>query len=787
MEYILSHPKIYFDLAALVFDILMCVLMVVKYYQSASSRRFRILVLTITLACICEIIRVLVGDLPYTPGTNLLKRIFYSLCFITSMWSSYAYASYVIAVAQDFKSKKLWWAINLTFAHLVTVILLANIKTGWVATYSEVTRYWARGPLYIAMGYIPPCYYMVFILVLFLRYFKKYSRTVRILIFSSLFVTAAAMVLQPFTNGKLTLVTFGMTLANYLWYMAMENADYQNLLLITNELEFARTKAQEASRAKSTFLANMSHEIRTPMNAVLGLDEMILNSRDKSEINEYARNIQSSGKALLAIINDILDFSKIESGKMELSENEYHLCDMLDDVILQTSMRATRQKLDFHTDVEGEIPEHLYGDEFRLRQILTNILNNAIKYTKQGSITLKVRAFYEKKRVSLLIEVSDTGIGIRQSDLPKIFQSFERVDEMNLHMVEGTGLGLSIVHRLITLMGGTIDVESEIGRGSTFTITIPQVIVGNETISSYRKINEMTRTRSITDEKWAPDAKVLVVDDNTVNLIVAKGFLARTHAQITTCESGAACLELMQKERYDIIFLDHMMPEMDGVQVLNLSRTLPGNKNLYTPIVALTANAISGMREKYLALGFTDYVSKPIDSKVFFEVFYRLISPNLIQDAKETPDEAPVAEKKSDVKYLDPEKGIEFCGGDSDLYHQLLEQFVGDRDETQIKLAKFLMLHDWENYRIIVHGLKSNGRTLGADSFADMAADMEKACRSILEPEKAGDVDEIEGGYKNWENYIEENHDVLMELYTNVAVAALNYIREPVTSGAEHD
>ncbi len=775
MDYIFSHPKIYFNMAALTFDILMCVLTVVKYYASASSRRFRLLVIAVTVTSIFEIARVLLGDLPYTPGTNLLKRCLYTFCFITSLWSAFAHSSYVSSIATSFPSRRPWFIFNLIFTVVITTILLINIKTGWVCTYSEITRYWARGPLYIAVGYIAPSYFMVFILFVFFRCFSGYPPKVRLLMFSSFFVTIFATVLQPFTHGKLTLTPLGMTFAVYLWYMAMENADYQNLILVSEELKAAKTKAQEANRAKSTFLANMSHEIRTPMNAVLGLDEMILNSRDKTEIDEYARNIQSSGKALLAIINDILDFSKIESGKMELSENEYHLSEMLNDVVLQTSMRASRQNLELKTDVDGEIPEHLYGDEFRLRQILTNLLNNAIKYTKQGTITLKIRAFFEKKRISLLIEVSDTGIGIRQSDLPKIFQSFERADETNLHMVEGTGLGLSIVHRLVTLMGGSIDVESEIGKGSTFTVTIPQVIVGNETVASYSKMVEMTRSRSITDEKWAPGAKVLVVDDNSVNLIVAKGFLNRTHAQITTCESGKACLSLMQKERFDIIFLDHMMPEMDGVEVLKISKTLEGNKNLYTPIVALTANAISGMREKYLELGFTDYVSKPIDSKVLFDVFYRLISPNLVEKAGTDSGEKKLPQKNPSEKYLDWEKGLSFCGGDRDLYVQLLNQFVKDKDETQLKMTKFLMQRDWENYRVLVHGLKSNGRTLGSDSFADLASDMEKACKNIIEQSGEKPKSDDEHEYENWERYIEKNHELLMELYSNVAASALDF------------
>ncbi|MBO4320828.1 MAG: response regulator, partial [Treponema sp.] len=443
-------------------------------------------------------------------------------------------------------------------------------------------------------------------------------------------ISCLGIFLQSYAKGNIMLTTFSGTIGIYLCYFVVENYDYDNLLSMTKELELAKIRAQESNLAKSSFLANMSHEIRTPMNAVLGLDEMILNTDDPVKIKEYAENIQTSGRSLLAIINDILDFSRIESGKMELVETNYHLTKMLDDINLQFKIKAEKQGLEYLTDIDENICEQLYGDDVRVRQIISNILNNAIKYTRKGYVKTIVKGTPQGNKLILHVTVEDSGIGIKEENIPHLFQSFERIDEQKNHSIEGTGLGLAIVKRFLDFMGGSVEVKSTYGEGSSFTIHIPQQITGSASITDYRQNLKTISTESISKGLSAPDAQVLIVDDNRMNLMVAKGLMERTKAKISTCTSGKECLELMTKTRYDIIFLDHMMPDLDGVGTLKKAQILQGNLNRFTPIIALTANAMSGMREEYLKMGFTDYISKPIDSERLFNLFYNTISKDKI-------------------------------------------------------------------------------------------------------------------------------------------------------------
>lgn len=413
--------------------------------------------------------------------------------------------------------------------------------------------------------------------------------------------------------------------------------DVTERVRMLERLEREKQRADKANEAKSAFLANMSHEIRTPINAVMGMNEMILRESEEPATLEYAKNIQDASKTLLVLINDILDFSKIESGMMEVVEDTYSLKTLLDALFTECRMRAREKGLDLTFDVSKDTPSALLGDEVRVRQVLLNILTNAVKYTMKGSVTMTVT--YERisgDRVNLTFAVADTGIGIKEENIGRLFGKFDRVDEEQVHAIEGTGLGLSIVDRLVTLMNGTVTVESEYGNGSVFTVRLQQRIVGEETIGSFRgqTKNHEKQSRGV-PMFVAPDARVLAVDDNKVNLTVIRGLLRKTKVQITCATSGQECMELAAKEQYDVILLDHMMPVMDGIETLEELKRMPDNRSKGAAVIALTANAMAGVREMYLEKGFDDYLSKPIEGVTLEKLLMKYLPQEYILDDAE--------------------------------------------------------------------------------------------------------------------------------------------------------
>ncbi len=406
---------------------------------------------------------------------------------------------------------------------------------------------------------------------------------------------------------------------------------YQEVVRIRRMRE-ETTQAQASSAAKSVFLANMSHEIRTPINAILGMNEMILREDISDPVREYAESVRDASNALLDIINDILDFSKVEQGKLELMPEEYDIGELLNSVINMIRVKSNEKCLELITNVSEQIPRKLYGDPKRIREILINLMNNAVKYTPQGSITLNVTMDTVAQPPFLTVSVKDTGIGIREEDQDKLFKQFERLDYNKNRNIEGTGLGLAIAASYVRLMGGSIICKSEYGKGTEFVTVIPQEIrddtpvgnIGKITSSEDKKANRM-------DTFTCPKAKLLVVDDNLINQKVAVHLLQISQAQVECCSSGPEMLDLICQEKYDIIFLDHMMPDMDGIEALERSRELEDNLNQLTPYIALTANAIVGAKELYLEHGFTDYLSKPISTADLAEVLLTYLPADKIR------------------------------------------------------------------------------------------------------------------------------------------------------------
>lgn len=506
---------------------------------------------------------------------------------------------------------------------------------------------------------------------------------------------------------------------------------------LNKEYEKAKDEAIRANEAKSAFLSNMSHEIRTPINAVLGMNEMILRECTDKQLLSYAANIRSSGKTLLFLINDILDMSKIESGKMEIVKVEYAPEDLMMDLWNVIFLRAQEKGLAIHFSLDETLPRVLFGDDVRIKQIVTNLLTNAVKYTPQGTIEMKVT--YERQaeeEIGLIISVKDTGMGIKKEDMGKLFESFQRLDEEKNRNIEGTGLGMNITMSLLRLMDGEMKVESEYGKGSDFTVTIPQRIICDEPTGDFETIrNRREQSLSKNQQSFeAPEARVLVVDDNSMNLTVFQSLLKRTKMQITTADSGRRCLELVQRQQYHIIFMDHMMPEMDGIETLHEIRKLTNCPNHDTPVIVLTANALSGAREGYLKEGFADFLTKPIDGDLLEQTTVKYLSETLIRKATEAggeteKDNVEIDDKKYLQYGISIENGLLYAKKDREMYLDLVRMFVKDRTK-QDTIYQFLVGENMKDYAILVHGLKGNARMLGADQLADMAFEHEKQSKA---------------------------------------------------------
>ena len=416
--------------------------------------------------------------------------------------------------------------------------------------------------------------------------------------------------------------------------------DMTDIKAYINEIKRVRRQAEKANIAKSEFLANMSHEIRTPMNAIIGLNDIIMEECTDPSIHEHAKDVQSAAKNLLAIINDILDLSKVEAGKMELVYTDYHLKTVVGEVVGMMDMAASKRGLIMKYECDESLPCRYNGDEGRIKQILINILNNAIKFTKEGGVKASVtgRPGGNEDEELIVFRVEDTGCGIREEDLNKIFEDFRQVDSKKNRSVEGTGLGLAIVKHLVELMGGTIQVESEYGKGTVVTITIPQRIVDRRTIAQVPEAvqEELEGTEAFT----APGVRVLIVDDNVVNRKVARGFLKSYAFDLDEAKSGPEAIELVRQNRYDIIFMDHMMPMMDGIEAAAIIRRDCGENGTFPAMIALTANAMEGMRKKFLDCGFQDFIAKPLDRRELGQLLARWV-PEDRREAGAAEEPAP--------------------------------------------------------------------------------------------------------------------------------------------------
>ncbi len=601
------------------------------------------------------------------------------------------------------------------------------------------------------------------------------------------------------------LILMGMVAQSVLSMMEGQKGKLVDLARASRE---AQQRAETANTVKSTFLANMSHEIRTPINAILGMNEMILRENKNAQIADYAKSIDSAGNSLLYLVNDVLDLSKIESGKLEITERDYETASFVHDCYNMILEKAEKKGLELKIQCNPNLPSRLRGDEARLRQIVTNLLSNAVKYTEEGSVTLSVdtgggQEELSQGMMSLLVEVRDTGIGIKKENLKELFSQFARFDLEKNRNVEGTGLGLAISKQLADLMHGVLQVQSIYGLGSCFSITVPQRIVDSTPMGDfYRRYRQISRANAGYRQSFeAPEARILAVDDVEVNLKVIVNLLKSTRIQVDTARSGSRCLALAAENAYDVILLDHMMPGMDGVETYRRMKEAVDSPNRDTPVIMLTANAVNGVREQYLEAGFADYLSKPVSSDKLEKMLLKYLPQNKIQKAspvireeaggmeesqgdgnrrssggdlqtaggaalpaEEDPGPGSPNEKALEAflqayPQVDSAYGLSCCVQSVDVYVDVLHTFAVD---AKIKeLDAFFEGRDLKNYRILVHGIKSASLSVGFTQLSEQARALENAAKE-----------------EDW-GFIGEHHPALVAEYQRAVDAILDTIKDP--------
>jgi len=620
------------------------------------------------------------------------------------------------------------------------VLIIVSQFTGLYYSFDENNVY-HRGPG-IVISFVIPLLVLLIQISLVAQYYKKLSKNMRLSVLLFAVIPFAASIVQFMVYGveTINIAIVGMAILLFVF-------DLRNI----NRTAIMSERAMAANEAKTEFLANMSHEIRTPINAVLGMDEMILRESTESNVRGYAVDIRTAGRTLLSIVNDILDMSKIELGKMEIVPVEYDLCTVINDISNLVIGRAESKGLSFTVDVDPGLSAGYYGDDMRIRQILMNILTNAVKYTEKGSVWFRIsraESGNDAEYAVIHFEVEDTGIGIKEEDISKLFTEFERIEIERNRNIEGTGLGMSITMKILKMMDSELNVRSEYGKGSVFSFDLKQKVVNNEQIGNFK---ERIRNRAEEEESYkesftAEDAHILLVDDNDMNRKVVVSLLKPTKIKIVEASNGPDAIEAAKNERFDIIFMDHMMPGMDGIEAMKKIRAITDGPCADTPIIMLTANAVVGFKERYMKEGFDGFLSKPIAYDKLEEMIRTTLPAEKMQ-AVTVPAErhvAAVSVSEEELETLPAVFGVDWGTAlmrlqDKKLLLKVVKQFVNavDSQADKLEALKDGLPGTMKDYGIFVHGMKSAAATAGIFTLSGMAAMLEKSAN-------AGDRETIE-------------------------------------------